>query len=337
VAAFAVACDVYQPPDQLGDGHGHGDEGAPIELSDTCTSEDIPVVQSDEAHHPTGTTDLDDNFSGFPGCGGTSQLPGPDGFVRVIASAGDRWHIEAEPEDDDLDVAIYMMPTCDALACQLLVDRCGAGWAEDFTFVAETAGEYLIGIDGSDPAGGELDLLVLRTQCGDGVVDHGESCDDGNLAAGDGCGPECRLEMAPTDDEVEPNNWHTSANVIRFGGDGTGTSKIGGRLGGPCDTDHYAVQVPPGAHLYAAMLSGAELACADDHAEVDMMLMERTSGRVRGRGAPAGRGGGCPSIEPGDEWNENLAGGEYHLTITAVGEPDQFDYVLEIEIVRGPE
>jgi cysteine-rich repeat protein len=30
--------------------------------------------------------------------------------------------------------------------------------------------------------------------CGDGVVDPGEECDDGNVVAGDGCGPTCRVE-----------------------------------------------------------------------------------------------------------------------------------------------
>ena len=337
LVASATACSVYQSPEELGDGHGHGDEGEPIALSDTCTAEDIPVATSDEAHHPTDTTGLADNFSGFPGCGSDAQLPGPDGFVRLLAAAGDRWHIEAEPEDGDLDVAIYLLPTCDALACQLLVDRCGPGWAEDFTFVAKTAGEYLIGVDSSTPEGGALDLLVLRTQCGDGLVDHGESCDDGNLDAGDGCDPECRIEMSPTDNEVEPNNWHTAANVIRFDGDGTGSVALSGRLGGPCDSDHFALQVPPGAHIYAAMLDGAELACSAEHAEVDMMLMEKSTGRMRGRGAADGRAGSCPSIDPGDTWNENLTGGEYHLTVTAVGEPEVFDYVLEVDIVRGPD
>jgi cysteine-rich repeat protein len=30
--------------------------------------------------------------------------------------------------------------------------------------------------------------------CGDGVLDPGEECDDGNVAAGDGCSPTCRVE-----------------------------------------------------------------------------------------------------------------------------------------------
>jgi cysteine-rich repeat protein len=45
----------------------------------------------------------------------------------------------------------------------------------------------------------DLDGLVDKEDpdcavCGDRVVDPGEECDDGNLVAGDGCGPTCRLE-----------------------------------------------------------------------------------------------------------------------------------------------
>ena len=33
--------------------------------------------------------------------------------------------------------------------------------------------------------------------CGDGVVEPGEACDDGNSIAGDGCAPDCTLETSP--------------------------------------------------------------------------------------------------------------------------------------------
>ena len=39
------------------------------------------------------------------------------------------------------------------------------------------------------PSACRLDCTVPR--CGDGVLDGGEICDDGNNAGGDGCGPTC--------------------------------------------------------------------------------------------------------------------------------------------------
>jgi cysteine-rich repeat protein len=38
------------------------------------------------------------------------------------------------------------------------------------------------------------DVAVAHSFCGDGAVDPGEECDDGNNAAGDGCGPTCFFE-----------------------------------------------------------------------------------------------------------------------------------------------
>ena len=41
----------------------------------------------------------------------------------------------------------------------------------------------------SSPSACRLDCTVPR--CGDGIVDGGEICDDGNRRPGDGCGPDC--------------------------------------------------------------------------------------------------------------------------------------------------
>jgi cysteine-rich repeat protein len=42
-----------------------------------------------------------------------------------------------------------------------------------------------------------LTLVAGPLTCGNDVVDPGETCDDGNHLAGDGCSPGCQLEVAP--------------------------------------------------------------------------------------------------------------------------------------------
>lgn len=43
--------------------------------------------------------------------------------------------------------------------------------------------------------GGEIRGQILRVpMCGDGILDGGEQCDDGNLTSGDGCSASCQLE-----------------------------------------------------------------------------------------------------------------------------------------------
>lgn len=46
-------------------------------------------------------------------------------------------------------------------------------------------------------------FLEALTTCGNGVVDHGEQCDDGNAASGDGCRPNCTIEVCG-DGVVDP-------------------------------------------------------------------------------------------------------------------------------------
>ncbi|HYD49604.1 MAG TPA: hypothetical protein VEB21_14710, partial [Terriglobales bacterium] len=36
--------------------------------------------------------------------------------------------------------------------------------------------------------------IAVAATCGNGTVDQGESCDDGNIRAGDCCSPTCKIE-----------------------------------------------------------------------------------------------------------------------------------------------
>lgn len=64
--------------------------------------------------------------------------------------------------------------------------RCGDG------VVDALAGETCD--DGNTEAGDGCSPLCLVEYCGNGVVDPGEECDDGNYLPGDGCGPTCQRE-----------------------------------------------------------------------------------------------------------------------------------------------
>jgi cysteine-rich repeat protein len=74
--------------------------------------------------------------------------------------------------------------------------------------------------DNAAIAGYVLDLAFRGVICGDGTVNPGEQCDDGNATSGDGCSSTCQLE---TRTEVEPNNTNAQAtsNVVQITGDTT--------------------------------------------------------------------------------------------------------------------
>ena len=48
-------------------------------------------------------------------------------------------------------------------------------------------------------------VSVFSTRCGDGVLDAGEQCDDGNASDGDGCSAGCRIECASVADCHDTN------------------------------------------------------------------------------------------------------------------------------------
>lgn len=86
----------------------------------------------------------------------------------------------------------------------------------------------------SRPARYLLFVVVLWARiglavCGDGVVDPAEACDDGNLAAGDCCGPACTAEPAgdPCADDGNP------CSLDQCDASGTCTHPTGGAA--PCD------------------------------------------------------------------------------------------------------
>lgn len=57
-------------------------------------------------------------------------------------------------------------------------------------------------------AGGLTYVVENTTACGDGTVDHGEECDDGNRTNGDGCNRRCDLEprtSLPACSDTEPS------------------------------------------------------------------------------------------------------------------------------------
>jgi cysteine-rich repeat protein len=56
---------------------------------------------------------------------------------------------------------------------------------------------------------------VQPAVCGNGAVETGEECDDGNTLPDDGCDPLCRSEITPIElDEIEPNDTPEQATEV---------------------------------------------------------------------------------------------------------------------------
>lgn len=60
--------------------------------------------------------------------------------------------------------------------------------------------------------------------CGNGRVERGEQCDDGNLVNGDGCSNRCQIEAAPT--PTPGNNEPVAQGLTLFGNVNTNINNV---------------------------------------------------------------------------------------------------------------
>ncbi len=87
--------------------------------------------------------------------------------------------------------------------------------------IADAAGDCLGGCDIFVPIVDSSYVMVTATveqMCGNGAVEVGEQCDDGNLIDGDGCSSECKLEggSPPVIDTTPPEiDYHCAIDITR--------------------------------------------------------------------------------------------------------------------------
>src|SRR5207244_12755882 len=107
--------------------------------------------------------------------------------------------------------------------------------AANQTVTASPCGTSVFRVEGPGllPGGQQTDQFSVIGRiahvCGNGVLDLGEQCDDGNLVAGDCCSPTC--ELVPADTACDEGNVCTTNGVC----DGvSAVCPVAGVAPGPC-------------------------------------------------------------------------------------------------------
>lgn len=150
--------------------------------------------------------------------------------------------------------------------------------------------------------------------CGDGLVDDGEGCDDGNYWGGDGCTPACVVEDGTV--EVEPND--TRAEATPFAGVGFG--------GLPADDrDCWFVDVETDGFVFADVSSAGECPRGDVRLE-----LVTPAGAVVASGTPDVDG--CSPLDPVTEAGARfLDRGRFAVCVEGLLGQEIRDYRLEVE------
>jgi len=225
-----------------------------------CGESEAPLVLSSEGIFSADPTPLPNLYDDFSACGEATPLDGSEGFFSILVFEGERYTINANPLNDDTDLSLYALPTCDFRTCEVAIDNCGAGAAEQLTVLAQEDGIRFIGVDAINP--GPVNFTVRKTICGNDVFEIGEACDDGASNSLDAdCSPECRLIVRSGSNEREPNDAKNAENEVLL--KATGDTVIGGRLTGDCDVDRFRFTVKEGTTL-SASLFGIGVDCGAD-------------------------------------------------------------------------
>ncbi len=186
---------------------------------------------SQRVHCGNGIVDGSEDCDGGACCAYDCTLLGPDATCRASAGPCDL----AEQCSGD-------RATCppDSLAPTSLECRASTGPCDSAERCDGLAPEC-------PPDEGTAACGTPLSDCGNGVLDPSESCDDANVVAGDGCDLSCAREAS--DFEIEPNDLPSQAPISALVGIGRVTRR--GHLGAEdTDLDLYRFQVPSGPALY---------------------------------------------------------------------------------------
>jgi cysteine-rich repeat protein len=99
--------------------------------------------------------------------------------------------------------------------------------------------------DGNTVSGDGCSSVCLTEDqgCGDGIIDFGESCDDGNTVSGDGCSSICLLEESLCDDDLWEENDQIEESVLFDVGQSQDLISC------PNDADYFRIQGCRGGQL----------------------------------------------------------------------------------------
>jgi cysteine-rich repeat protein len=218
------------PTEQCDDGNNADGDGC----SATCQLEGGPYLNEIEPNDSQATANLLDGYAGAVAA--INPQTDIDWFTFDITVPGSS--ISAEIGDQyvgtpnggcpsSFDSKIYLYSPGSALLASDDdggVDSCSKiSPATTAAAINLPAGQYAIKVEeygnNATQAYYVLKLTVTPPGCGDGLLQLGEQCDDGNAISGDGCSSTCQFEKNYVP-ETEVNDMPALANALPAGADG---------------------------------------------------------------------------------------------------------------------
>ena len=185
----------------------------------------------------TGTADATEG-SGDAGGSGSDVIEDGSGDVADGSGSGDTsadTTVDTDPADTSADTTVDTDPadTSADTTADTTADTAGSGDTSADTTLdtdpADTTADTTLDTDPADTtADTALDTdppdTTIPPGCGDGVVQSGEACDDGNTLSGDGCSLACAVELGYLCSGTPSSCVARCAGVICTGGDACNAS-----------------------------------------------------------------------------------------------------------------
>jgi|GEM_PF-2591160 len=219
------------------------------------------------------------------------------------------------------------------------------------------AGTYCLVVDGrydsssNERHSGTFDLS-LRLQnavpgvCGNGVLETGEVCDDGNTQSGDGCLSDCSgveagwscsgspsicSQNQQTLSEQEPNDDRTQATSV--GLFGTGNVTVDGSIQPNTDVDFWSVTVPAltsvnlSANIYGT--PGVPNSCNGD----SVMQIQSPAGVILTENDDIGTNNNlCSAVTNFTLDNSSPTPADFYIRIQSFGNGTSFSYLMDVNV-----
>lgn len=170
------------------------DAGNPEPLPDTCPGAQVVIDPNAKKVVEGDTSGSKGDYDGRQGACGVAG-GSPDNVYEIVTTATGRLKIEVQGLAP-FDPTVYLRRTCDDVESQASCgETTGPGGTETLNVDIVTGQKHYLFIDGKGGSKGRYTITFTLTPggfCGDGKIQSGEACDDGNKVDDDGCSPDCK-------------------------------------------------------------------------------------------------------------------------------------------------
>jgi len=223
---------------------------------DVCPGADIALLQSGSQWVGTATGTTVNLTADYAGSCASSTGTSRDAVYRIVPSVSGKATIQVASANFD---AVLYVRSSSCTGTEVECDDAIGDGGDELTFDAIAGTPYWVFVDGWSGESGTFTLQVAVTPaaCGNGLLEAGEACDDGDKAPGDGCDALCQFEgTCGSAIENEPNPYSAPQMIPPA----CGSFLIAASMPSG-DADYYQLDLVAGTTLQASTYYGAPGQC----------------------------------------------------------------------------